>query len=203
MDTLERIRFATRHFHALQGLRVLPLGLAVLLLPWLSPPPYPFMGRTGRDLAIPMLIVLAMFAANIGVGRYYRERFGSLKPHSGGVTGWIATTGMIVTYGAADWLQLRIAPPISLRALALAGFFLVVYLLSSRVRTHYRVAAAVLAGLALLPLAGAVTASELFLEWDRVGATVLGIVLMACGVLDHRLLRRLFAPRRGTLEQPA
>src|SRR5262245_29699940 len=63
---LERIRFITRHFNDLQGLRyAVPLGL--ILLTWEEPP----LLRAGGVLGAVLL--------SLGAGRYYRSIFGAVE----------------------------------------------------------------------------------------------------------------------------
>lgn len=204
MHPPDRIRLATRHFRALQGFRGVALGFSILALAAFQPAPHPFMGREGRDITVPLLIVIGMVAANLSLARYYAERFGRVTaPARARHRDWLLSGTGIGAYAAFDWLQLRLDPAISLRALALAAFFVAGYLLSERIRWYYGLAAGLMLLLALLPLTGVLSAAVLLSDADRVGPAVLGTLLVICGLMDHRLLRALFTPTEGTLEQPA
>jgi hypothetical protein len=74
IQDLERIRFVTRHFHELQGLRrLMPVGLLLLSVAGLS-------SFTSGPL---MLLRVASFAGAclllLGAGRYYRNTFGEVE----------------------------------------------------------------------------------------------------------------------------
>jgi hypothetical protein len=74
-QTIDRIRFVTRHFRELQGLRFLvPLGLIILSVggtTYFDNPPWVAL-RVGFFLTGTLLM--------LGAGRYYRDRFGEVEP---------------------------------------------------------------------------------------------------------------------------
>jgi len=99
---LDRIRFVTRHFHDLQGLRSLvPIGLITLSAGALS---------AGRGATSPVLLSLqaVSFLAAVlliaGAGRYYRSTFGEVEaPLDRPVTAPYALS-IFSPAGSAPWL---------------------------------------------------------------------------------------------------
>jgi len=74
IQNLDRIRFVTRHFHDLQGLRTLvPIGLIALSAGGVAEATSPVLLFLG---AVPFLAAVLLLA---GAGRYYRSAFGEVE----------------------------------------------------------------------------------------------------------------------------
>jgi len=76
MKAIPQTRFLAMNYTALQGLRIIPLGLCLLLVSlWANAIP----SGPARDLTIPILCALACLLAYIITGQYYKHSFGEVK----------------------------------------------------------------------------------------------------------------------------
>jgi hypothetical protein len=71
---LDRIRFVTRHFHHLQGLRLwMPAGMVSLGAAGLASSVHPALSAAG------IVLILGAFVLMLGARRYYRREFGEVE----------------------------------------------------------------------------------------------------------------------------
>lgn len=127
MDTLHRIRHVTEHYLSLQGLRILPFG--VLLLLWGLNDLFQFWPAfmTWHPFSTGISILVA-WACSLFIGRYYYEpRFGRVRPRKRGRTGALFLAGWLLAAPLA-WIAMRdYALPFDLfgivAVLALGGYW--------------------------------------------------------------------------------
>lgn len=186
MQDLTRLRYAAEHYQSLQGLRMVPIGIALGVNAWLQRPP-------GWDLAIALLPLAGAFAIAAALGVWYRNRYGFQRPRPGSSLVWVF---VIPLFYLLQWLEVRYRLPISTVGLALAIGCAWVYHSSPRMRWYYGIAALVFFATSVLPVLGISSPEQLWGQYSRVGWTLVGGAMVICGILDHLLLRQLFSPAR-------
>ena len=185
---LDRVRYVTAHFFELQGLRILPFGVWLMLVGagelGLVPLDWPM------RVAISGVLLCAAWLASRRIGQHYDRRFGRVEAKSPGVTRrGVASAGL---GGLAGFLDSHLDPTVSLPALLMSAVLLREWYRGVRgQRTHY-------AATALLCLALGV--SPLF-SWGptpRVSYPVLiaasGWLLVVLGIGNHALLVAVLRP---------
>jgi hypothetical protein len=181
-------------FTRLQGLKLVPFGLALIVMALFQAPPYPFEDRTGTDITIPLVAWLAALAGWVVISRWYRRSYGEVRPRARLAT-LAGAAAFVVAYAAADAVVAQRAFPIDLRGIVVAGGFAAIALAAPRLRGwYYAGAALVLLIITLLPLTGTVSPEPLFGPHATVGRLIAGVALILCGLLDHRLLSRSLHP---------
>jgi len=100
IQDLDRIRFVTRHFHDLQGLRSLvPIGLITLSAG----------GVAGATSPVPLLLAAMPFLAAVlllaGAGRYYRSAFGEVEAARARPAAERYALSVFNPAGSAPWLD--------------------------------------------------------------------------------------------------
>lgn len=200
---LAQIRYVTANYSQLQGLRLVPLGVALLL----ATPLYAgwHFAQSGLLLALWLLPLAVGLGLHRLVGAYYARTVGRVQPARRPAPGPPARL--------AHWLGWAVfvavlvgGPRLGSPRLTLIGFSVLVCatLLASlwqaghlRPRLHWLLLAALLAGVNLLlltplPLLRPDRWSDdtLFALW--VGSVSLGLIVG--GLLDHRLLMRAVTP---------
>ncbi len=182
MNDPRRMHYVTEHYHQLQGLRLLPLGAAVLL----SVPAGHGAAWFGLSpAAMCLLLLAAAVVASFPIARYYERQYGRAR-----FPWWPAGTGTLLASAAAvlglAWLQDVRPVPVSLPLLFVSVVLARVGLAAGRLRVHYLWIAAVFAAAAILPLAGVPPALR--------GVTfdcLVGGALIVAALGDHRVLRRV------------
>lgn len=177
---LQQIRYVTQNYSNLQGLRLIPLGLWLLIV-----------GLVTIEFAIPLLLAAVVLTWLIGI--YYKRQFGQV--HSMTSPTWksyllgLLVLAVLIAVAVMDWyLEL----PVSLLGLTMAiGLFLVWIQPAYRPRLHYLVVAILVAAMSLLPPLGIFAGGPAF---HPVWAGSLGIllVILVGGLFDHLLLVRAF-----------
>lgn len=182
----ERIRYITENFKALQGLRLVPLGLFFLYwaaegLGWIHP-----------MLGFPIGVVL--FLIYMGIGGWYRRTVGDVEAADASIKEAALTIMFLVVLGAVGWVDSAVDWPIQLTYLLLGAVCFLPYY-SDRSRWHYAALGIVFIGFGLSPIwwRGTVDASAWSFD-GPVHALILGVGLLVVGVLDHRLLLRSLPP---------
>jgi len=189
-----KIRFVTANYHQLQGLRLIPLGLLLVLLGTLPiglPPPALGADRarylTWIGFAFMLLVALAVLAPVI-----YRRRYGSVDPIARGWrNAWI--TAAVVGFLVLGRLDRLVQWPVSMRLLLVSASLFITVWHDGRIRAHYLVPAVAWLVVSFLP--------TLNMSPAATKLTVLGLgglTLIVCGIGDHLLLTRTLATPRIT-----
>ena len=197
----DRIRFVTANYYQLQGLRLVPVGLILVLLGLLDAVWLPPTGGADRasvltrvGFAFMLLLALAIVAPVI-----YRLRYGSIAPvDRGWRNGWItaAVIGFFALYRLDRFLQWPVRTSLLLVS---ASLFITVWH-DGRIRAHYLVPAFAWLAVSLLPVLN-LSAGDAKLTLFVLG----GLTLIWGGIGDHLLLTRTVATPRTTddVSQPA
>lgn len=184
MYDLPRVRFVTGQFCSLQGLRIVPIGLYLVLFAagWL--------GRQG-DCTLQLPAILLALALYLAAGRYYERRFGRVQRASQRAVEALIVVVALIAFVAAGALNAAGQLPVSMTGLAMAAFLFAVYAAhGSRYRWHYAVLGAGMLVLSLLPLVW----KQPGLDLDRVLLGAFGLAYVVGGMLDHLLLVRTLKP---------
>ncbi|MBN2392823.1 MAG: hypothetical protein JXR84_18980, partial [Anaerolineae bacterium] len=156
MKDLERMRIIAAHYCSLQGLRMLPWFLWLLLISAVNP----ILGLPQGQLDYQCLLVIPGIAVpwvlSKWIGAYYDRAYGrveSLPPHNRPVEVLANILFIVIAYigfaiDTSKWL------PISVAGLIMAAAFMVGWWKADRLPVHMLVLAVVLVVLSLLPLAG-------------------------------------------------
>lgn len=192
MDRLARLRYAAEHYPALQGLRIVPFGIAFLIMVAVQPGLqwFPTEPAASWDLGVPLLTFAGAFLASVGLKGYYERAFGVHRPLPRAKGPW--GSGLLIGLGMGAIMGvLRFGGIEVLWAVP----FALVYMTAPKLRWYYGVAVLAFVLLALLPAFGVGSLRGFFGQNSRSHYLMLGLVFVICGLLDHRLLRGLFEPR--------
>lgn len=202
---LERVRFVTENYKNLQGLKMLPTGLMLLVLAafyWLHSLWFAFLG---------VALMLGALWVQPVIGRYYERKFGHVEPRPPMIqrttamvlitifvvfvvlamlnnTGYVDVSGYINTYIVFPAKQQL---PVNILLLATAVMYLISCILGwqkLRFRLHYLVLSVLGVGASFLPLFGVLT------EPIEVFFGFCGLIITVGGVFDHLLLVRTMRP---------
>ena len=187
---LGRVRYVTERFGSLQGLRVVPLGLYFLIMSAGDAELIPYVRQGALDVSFGIIVLC--FGASWLIGRYYDRRFGRVAAATKSEFTVGALMG-VIAYFLSGFVDARLHPPVSLSALFIGAVTL--YYWNGplgRRRTHYAVLGAVFVLLGLSPL---VTATLERAPLDYITySVVMGVGIIACGVLDHVMLAGTLRP---------
>jgi hypothetical protein len=192
MKDLNQVRMITANFSTIQGLKMVPIGLMLLVITlWAN-----FQsGPAPRELYFPGgCIVVGSFFYWM-VSRFYARTYGSVSPTRNQRRGeWIR--GIICGAGglAAFWLDVSLKPSFSLIGLVFAGSILAEYVrltwkVKNPILRYYPVSILLLILLSVLPVLG-------LAWWETVGINslmfgvciVAGLVFIVLGVIAHLTL---------------
>ena len=186
--TPDRITAVTSNFFFWQGLRWVPLGVALLVASLMRDWPAS-VPKSWRSAVVIVAMIIAV-AVSSATGRWYARVFGRVRGIPGQHarrtrTKWLVVYPALVLALVIDGVM---RPPILVSGIAFAGAIEAYRRSTGGGRRHYVIASAVFALLTFLPLVG-ITArgfSSLNLLFAVLGATyVIG------GVLDHLELTRI------------
>jgi len=198
VEDAERVRFVTRNFEQLQGLRYVPYALILVLLGvssylWIEPASGIFEFRPVGDLLPAGLIVLALVSHHYA-SVYYERRFGLVRRrfwHTNSRLAnlsWIVIAVVFVLSFFGRWFG-----PVG--SSLLAGAAIVAFILGDlwierhRLTAYWSVLAVAVVGVCLLPAFG-------IFEGDAFAliAVPLGFILFLGLLLNHLLLARTLKP---------
>ena len=180
----ERLRFVTANFYQLQGLRLIPLGIFLILmgldthekLRWLSP-----IGNSRLMLPTFVAMILGMAAATA----YYRRHYGDVAQNGRGKRNSLIALAILVFIVLTNFVDKPFDLPVWTGALFLCGCLVATVRADGWIRGHYLLPAAawfVLGFPKVLPVP---------ISW--VGVIVFGVAgltLIVCGIGDHLLITR-------------
>ena len=198
---LSRVRFLTTNFAALQGLKGVPLGIA-LTVSGLTPQYTSLHSGTLLGIALFFPFFLGMIALYRHIARAYERTFGRVEaqPRPPGMLAWelgSALTVLLVLPLIERWLN----SPVSLMGLALSLGVAWPYL-RAETRSYWRhrgVIGGVTALLSLLPALSRSPAVEVYgrhaaVPYMELMAAAWGLVIVVTGVLDHLMLLSQLRP---------
>ena len=203
MHDLDRVRFLSRTFPLLQGLK-LSLISFYALVSHLTAPYWSPASKSGTltGWVLHSLFLGAMLFLYWRVDLFYKRTFGQVKSkgHTLGIL--LLWSPMALLFGAlfvaATWIEYWLASPVSLLALVGAGFVVWFWLYPGwpRQRWHWGVIALLFAASAFVPLLLPGSPSELYtdMRYFRIAMISGNLVFMVGGLLDHLLLVRSFSP---------
>jgi len=182
---LHDIHDLTTNYSDRQGLRIVPMGLALILQTIPQVPTSLF----GIDI---MLIALAIgLGGYFLIGRYYRRRFGTVEEVEDDsaylFVGYLVL--VLFVFMVAMAVDLSAHPPVFVSGLLVAVWLTVTAWRSRAVRGEYLTIGVVLALLSLLPLIVMAPPAV-----GRAYAFWFGFMLILAGVRDHLSFVRFFPP---------
>ena len=184
-NRLHSIRYITSHFHDLQGLRILPLGVLLLAAatgsaawtPWSD-----FMREDWETSTYALLIALLLLYGLIA--RYYRHRFGRVVPRSKSNTNICISILFWSAFFVAIILDSALMPSFSLTYLVIGLGVLYSGLDGSR-RYGHLLLGAIMISFAFWPLLPGSTST-----YFTIFLTIVGIGFVFIGISDHFILVR-------------
>ena len=183
MDGLTRIRYITRNFDALQGLRMVPFGFYFLALGagWL--------GEQG-DLSLGLPALVLTLIAYWLTGRYYASRYGLVTATKAGrAANLLVPLGVILLLWGAAALDFWLRLPVSILGLTMAVVLLGLWWLhEQRNRVHYAVMGGLVALISLMPLGGVGQGWSIIQPPGALFSLLLGGIFVVGGILDHLIL---------------
>ena len=188
MQDLKRVRYVTSYFSALQGLKLVPLGLLFLLFAaqaagWRG------LGRQG-DCTLTLPLLLVVIALYFVIGRYYDLTFGRVQYAARGV-GDLAVLAWVIGLVGAIVAEMIWKPAVSLIGLVIATGFVGGGFRSKR--WYYIVLGGLTAGVSLLPIwLNSPLAGQYFGSFSFTFNFALGLTYLLGGLVDHLLLVRAF-----------
>jgi hypothetical protein len=186
---LREVRAVTANYFFWQGLRWVPMGLALLATgaAFIARDALP---RAVREWGPLLLILIALWLSTSVLGRYYRRTFGQVRAdpeqHRRRTSiKWFVVYPAIVVSMIVD---MKLTVPIVLSGIAWAAGIEAFRQSTGGQRWHYTVASVVLCVVALLPLAGVIPTGK---DGMSILIAAVGLVYVVGGVLDHQALVRI------------
>lgn len=185
---LQHIHDLAANYSDRQGLRIVPMGIAMMALAWPRPIPTSIFGVDTQFAALAI-----GFAGYWLLGRYYEHRFGRVEeiPYQG--ISIAAQSSMVVAaFMIAGLIDVVVHPPIFVSGLVIAAWLTIAAWPSRRIRGDYFAAGIVLALVSLEPLVG-----ESHAEVARTYGFLFGMGLFIAGMRDHSSFLRSFPAVKG------
>jgi hypothetical protein len=188
---LERIRSVTDNYFFWQGLRLVPMGAALLVVALRWTPWWPLVDPW-NDLVLILVLAIGL-TASWAIGSSYRRTFGDVRARFGAherrdTLKWLVVYPVMVCALVIDGI---VRPAVFVTGPVWGAATVAYWWSTGRGRPHYLVAAALFSIYGLLPILGlypsGVAAISPFFA-------LLGVVYMVGGVLDHFELKRLLGP---------
>lgn len=190
MREQERVRYLTRNFGELQGLKFVLLGILFLAMVPMQA------SRFQWGLGLLVVALLGVGVSWLVVDRYYERTFGRVRPASGGHP---RSHALIKAAGVGVYVvfvvgEIYVQPRVSLLLIGMALTTLAFWWTDRPFKSYYLVVSALLLGGGLLPLVG-ILPSERSPQFNS--AMVFGITgafMILRGVMAHRFLVRNMKP---------
>ena len=191
-DRLRQIHAVTDNFFFWQGLRWIPMGVALLGCAVVSSPRWPLPAAVRAWSGVPLFAVALWLSTSV-LGRYYARHFGCVRGDPSrhvtrtSIKWLVAYPGFVV----AMVVDVKLGPPVVISSL---GFALAIEAYRQSTgggRRHYIIAALGLIAFSILPAFGVVPPGK-----DALAPLVgmIGFIYIVGGLLDHRELVRVLAP---------
>jgi hypothetical protein len=195
---VKRAQVITRHYHELQGLKQIPVGLLFLILaadnagwwPWFS------IWQPLSGLVVAGLCFVGIWL----ISRYYTQEIGRVTYRSDTRRRFLLFLGGIIALYAANTAETFWNWPVSASGLVVAAGFALIFWFTGRILFHYLVVAGLVALVSVLPLTGLLAASQVYLFGQEAVLlmALLGLGFISCGILDHGWLTRALPPSRAS-----
>ena len=195
---LERVRAVTANFFFWQGLRWVPLGIALILLSF-APLTKRAIGDPWASIISLTTLFIALWLSTTVLGAYYARAYGRVQLMPGqharrDAIKWLVVYPAMFVALILDW---RLNAPILFSGAAFGAGIEAYRRSTGGGRRHYIVAAILFSLLTLAPSVGLATSRELLVPLFG----VLGAVYVVGGVLDHRELVRILGPAEMATEE--
>jgi hypothetical protein len=188
---LDRIRGVTDNYFFWQGLRLVPMGAALLVvaLRWTAWWP---LGDSWSDVAL-LIVLVGGLMASWAIGSFYRRTFGDVRGRPGAharreTLKWLIVYPVMAGALVVDGL---LRPPVFVTGPVWGAATAAYWWSTGRGRPHYLVAAVLLGLFGLLPALGLLEPGKAAMP---AFFALLGFIYMVGGVLDHFELKRLLGP---------
>jgi hypothetical protein len=194
--SLDRLRFITRNYSGLQGLRMVPLGVTWLILGAMRQ----WGGETAKIFARGWeapLTLIAVFSSYL-VGRFfYLPRYGHIKLPSTGISTestkrdrLLATVILLGGLAAVVWATFGKSQPLVDWFVVIAALAMIVVGLNGRFWRHYTILGLTLLVLGIMPGFHLISEQQFH---EGVDYFAVGSALAVAGLIDHLILMRLFS----------
>lgn len=192
MDNPTHVRYITRNFDALQGLKMVPFGLFFLAMGagWL--------GEQG-DLSLSLPAFVLTLLVSWLISRYYTRNFGRVNSErSNLVNNFLLPLAVILILWVAAAIDYSMRLPVSVFGLTLAIIlFFWWWLQEQRTRIHYAIMASLIVLISLAPLAGIGEGWLIIQPSGTVFHLLVGAIFVLGGILDHLILVKSFNQGRS------
>ncbi len=189
---LQRVSLITRYYDALQGLKLVVLGVFSIFA-WING-----LVRTKQgDLSILIPLLIAMVIAYMAADQYYKNKFGHVKKRRS-IVEFLSIILVLGIIFLAEWADNSLNLTVSLPGLAIAVFSFWVWATTERFRHQYFVMAIVITAVSL--------SSLLLGNWINLslnqgdGILIFGIVCTIGGFIDHLILVQSFPAKTESIE---
>lgn len=192
MDNPTHVRYITRNFDALQGLKMVPFGLFFLAMGagWL--------GEQG-DLSLSLPAFVLTLLVSWLISRYYTRIIGRVNSErSNLVNNFLLPLAVILILWVAAAIDYSMRLPVSVFGLTLAIIlFFWWWLQEQRTRIHYAIMASLIVLISLAPLAGIGEGWLIIQPSGTVFHLLVGAIFVLGGILDHLILVKSFNQGRS------
>lgn len=188
---LDRVHSITDNFFFWQGLRLVPMGAALLVLSATYASWWPIDRRV--HAVVPVAVLLLGLALSGAIGSYYGRAYGRVAA-APGAHALRSTIKWLVAYpamAASLLIDGVVRLPIFITGIVWAAATLAYWWSTGRGRPHYLGAALLFASTSAWPALGVATRGHAMMN---LFLAVLGATYMINGVLDHLELRRTLPP---------
>jgi hypothetical protein len=175
------VRFVTANYYQLQGLRLVPLGVFLLILAASAAGWFQWLPHERRWLAAAFGLTLLGSVAGTG---YYRRRYGSVAQFGRAGRNLLITLSVLIFVGLAQ-LDQRLVGTVSLAPLWIAVALLATVWADGWIRAHFLIGAAMWIAVGVVFSVPAAAESRLVAYYVAGGFT-----LLVCGMGDHLLISR-------------
>ena len=188
---LEQIENVTANYFFWQGLRWVPMGVALLVIGLSYSTWWPLGGAFAE--AVPLGALAAALAASYALGPYYERAFGRVRSlpemHRRRETlKWFLWYPLM---GASLAIDIQWKPRLFVSGVVWAGGVVAYWWSTGRGREHYLVVAACMAAFTFLPITGSVAPGK---ATANAFVCLLGVAFILGGLLDHVALGRVLRP---------
>lgn len=195
---LRQIRAVASNYFFWQGLRWIPMGLALIAMSLLLAGWIP-VRREWRDWLVWPPLIAALWISGSVLGRYYRRRFGHASADERQHTRRTSIKWLVVypAMVASMVIDMKVSLPLLVSGIVWGASIELYRRSTGGGRPHYVVAALLLAALGLAPLFSAIPAGKLGITL-LVG--VVGAIYVVGGILDHLALARILGEQTPVSE---